>query len=404
MRSYDHVIVGAGSVGSQIFHHLAASHAGSVLALEQFTPAYSRTAVGGDTRLFRLAYAEGLDYQPILNEALVQWNALNEASGRSVYERTGCHYIGPADSDYMTSLRENTAAAGIDCISLDAGEFSREHPQHRLSPDDTILHDPAGGFLRTDLAVQTAMDLGRAHGGEVEQCRRILRISRFASGGFVLSTDHEAFHAGDVIIAAGAWSAPLLSQPLADLVEVRRIALTWFGTARPDLFSPSAFPVFKRVTPGIDLYGAPSVDGTQIKVTLAESWPAASADSIAQSLQADERDRVTRAVDAGLNFVSPGIVRCDAFPELFTADHVPLIGRDPDTGAYLALGFSGKGFKMSAGIGSLVAREVLAPGSAPLAFASPQRFLSAAVEVPVGLRPASHQTYSQRHHKHEGEP
>jgi hypothetical protein len=37
------------------------------------------------------------------------------------------------------------------------------------------------------------------------------------------------------------------------------------------------------------------------------------------------------------------------FPELYTADHTPLIGRDPGTGAFLALGFSGKGFKMSAG-------------------------------------------------------
>jgi sarcosine oxidase len=385
LRSYDYVIVGAGSVGSQIFHHLAASRAGSVLALEQFTPAYSRTAVGGDTRLFRLAYSEGLAYQPILNEALVQWNALNEASGRSIYERTGCHYIGPGDSDYMTSLRENTAAAGIDCIPLDTDEVRGKFPQHRLRDEDTILYDPAGGFLRTDLAVQTAMDLGRAYGGEVEQCRRILRISRVARGGFVVSTDHEAFHAGDVVIAAGAWSAPLLSEPLAHLVEVRRIALTWFGTTKPELFLPAAFPVFKRVTPGIDVFGVPSIDGTQIKVTLAESWPTASADAIDQSLQPDERDRVTRAVEAGLDFVNPGIVRCDAFPELFTADHVPLIGRDPGTGAYLALGFSGKGFKMSAGVGSLVAKDVLDPGSAPLGFASPQRFLSAAVEAPVGV-------------------
>lgn len=309
MKSYDYVIVGAGSIGSQVFHHLAASRSGSVLALEQFTPAYSRTAVGGDTRLFRLAYSEGLAYQPILNEALAQWNALNEASGRSVYERTGCLYIGPGDSAYMTSLRENTAAAGVDCIPLDTDDVRRKYPQHRLHDDDTVLYDPAAGFLRTDLAVQTAMAIGRAHGGEVGQYRRILRISRIASGGFVVSTDHEAFHAGDVIIAAGAWSGPFLSEPLADLVEVRRIALTWFGTTKPELFLPSAFPVFKRVTPGIDIFGAPSIDGTQIKVALAESWPTASADAIDQSLQPDERARVTRAVEAASTLSPPAL--CD---------------------------------------------------------------------------------------------
>lgn len=64
---------------------------------------------------------------------------------------------------------------------------------------------------------------------------------------------------------------------------------------------------------------------------------------------------------------------------------MPLIGRDPGTGAYLALGFSGKGFKMSAGVGSLVAKDILKPGSAPLGFASPQRFLSPAVEASVSV-------------------
>ncbi len=377
MKNYDYVVIGAGSVGSQIFYHLAKSGAGSVLALEQFSPAYSRTAVGGDTRLFRLAYSEGLDYQPILNEALVQWNSLNALTGRSVYERTGCLYIGPADNVYMTSLQENTTVAGVECRPLDRGQVHELYPQHRLHDDDTVLFDPAGGFIRTDLAVQSAIELGRTHGGHVEQFRRILRISRFATGGFVLSTDHEAFHAGDVIIATGAWSAPLLSAPLANLVEVRRSALTWFGTTRPDLFRPSVFPVFKRVTAGIDVYGAPTVDGSQIKVTLAESWPTGPPDAVDQSLQPDERDRVTRAIESGFNFVNSGVVRCDAFPELYTADHAPLIGRDPGTGAYIAVGFSGKGFKMSAGLGSLIACDVLSNNSPVLGFSSPERFFNA---------------------------
>lgn len=376
MNSYDFIVVGAGSVGSQIFYHLAKSGAGSVLALEQFTPAYSRTAVGGDTRLFRLAYSEGLKYQPILNESLTQWNELNERTGRKVFEQTGCLYIGSAESSYMSSLRQNTAASGIECLPIDTDQARRDFPQYRLYEEDSILFDPSGGFVRTDLAVQSAVDLGLQHGGDIRQFRKITRISRYASGGFVVSTDHEAFHAGEVIIATGAWSTPLLSDPLADLVEVRRNALTWFGTTNPDLFLPSVFPVFKRVTPGINLYGAPSVDGTQIKVSLAESFPTESPDNIDQGLYPDERDRVTRAVEAGFNFVNSGVVRCDAFPDLYTADHTPLIGRDPGSGAYVALGLSGKGFKMAAGLGALIARDVL--GDAPeLRFASPARFFGA---------------------------
>jgi sarcosine oxidase len=72
------------------------------------------------------------------------------------------------------------------------------------------------------------------------------------------------------------------------------------------------------------------------------------------------------------------------FPELYTADHTPLIGRDPGTGAFLALGFSGKGLKMSAGLGELITRELLEPGGALLTFASPERFLAPAASVDVG--------------------
>jgi choline dehydrogenase-like flavoprotein len=141
-KSYDYVVIGAGSVGSQILRHLAMLSDGPVLALEQFTPAYSRTAVGGDTRLFRRAYSEGLEYQPILNEALAQWVSLNQLTGRSIYERTGCLYIGSAQSAYMTRLRENAAAAGVECHAIDHRQVRALYPQHRLQATSPEIWSP----------------------------------------------------------------------------------------------------------------------------------------------------------------------------------------------------------------------------------------------------------------------
>jgi sarcosine oxidase len=384
VNSYDYVVIGAGSVGAHVFSQLARSGAGSVLVVDQYTPAYSRTAVGGDTRLFRMTVPEGSHYHQILMESLVQWESLNDLSGRAVYERTGCLYVGPSDSEYMTGLFTSVAETGVECFDVSPDAMARDYPQYKIYENDVAAFDPVGGFLRTDLAVQSAVSIGVAHGGHVIRYNPVRSIRRYASGGWLVTTADGPVYAGDVIVTAGAWSKNLVSQPLAELLEIRRSVLTWFGTERPDLFTPEVFPVFKRVTPDINIFGAPSTDGTQIKLSLAENMEVADADDLNQSLEPYERARAIRAVEKGFNFVTPDVVRCDAFPDMYTADHKPMIGRDPETGAYLALGLSGKGFKMSAGIGALVAREILNPGASidALGFADPARFLTGS--APVG--------------------
>jgi sarcosine oxidase len=78
----------------------------------------------------------------------------------------------------------------------------------------------------------------------------------------------------------------------------------------------------------------------------------------------------------------PSIVRSDSFPDLFTPDRRPLIGSVPGRPrTFLATGFSGKGFKISSGVGSLIARQALGDPIHPdlegtLGFADPGRFAS----------------------------
>lgn len=377
MKSFDLVVVGLGSIGSQVLRHLAEKRAGTVLGIEQFSPAYTRTAVGGDTRLFRFALPEGPQYHRIIDESLTQWNALNERTGRRIYEQTGCLYIGPEQHGYMQELVDSIGETGATAERLSENDARRRYPQHRLLEDDIVIYDPLGGFVRTDAAVQSSVALAVEAGAEVVKHDPVRKVSRSRSGGFVLSTATSVIAAGDVIIAGGSWSGTLLSEELRSFTEPRRTALMWFGLSDPAAYSPERFPVFKRVTPGIDIYGAPATDGTMIKIALAEALTTDSPDKIEQSLAPDEAIRITRAVATGFTSVIPDVVRSDAFPELYTSDYQPLIGRDPGSGTYLATGFSGKGFKMSAGIGKLVADAVTGAGDGALRFADPARFLTA---------------------------
>ena len=72
----------------------------------------------------------------------------------------------------------------------------------------------------------------------------------------------------------------------------------------------------------------------------------------------------------------PTIVRSDAFPDLFTTDGNPLLGRpSADSRIYCATGFSGAGFKMASGYGEIAAHEALGKELfEDLDFLRPQRF------------------------------
>lgn len=375
MKTYDVVVVGLGSVGSHVLRHLAEKRAGSILGIEQFSPAFTRTAVGGDTRLFRYALPEGPQYHPLIEESLVQWNALNERTGRHIYEQTGCLYIGSHQHDYMRALTASTRETGAASELLTRDDAARLYPQHRLHDDDIMIFDPLGGFVRTDAAVQASVALAQEAGAHIVKHDPVRSVARTRAGSFIVTTSRSVVEAGDVVVAGGSWSGSLLSPEIARFTEPHRTTLTWFGVAEPDAFTPSRFPVFKRVTEGMNIYGAPSTDGVMVKIALAESRAVESPNAIDQTLSSDEVARITRAVERGFTTVVADVVRADAFPELYTADHQPLIGRDPGTGVYVATGFSGKGFKTSSGVGKLVADAIVSAGDAALRFADPARFL-----------------------------
>ena len=66
----------------------------------------------------------------------------------------------------------------------------------------------------------------------------------------------------------------------------------------------------------------------------------------------------------------------DAFPDLFTEDRNPLVGRFSESSRiYCATGFSGGGFKNATGYGHIAAYEVLGKQSFEgLEFVHPERF------------------------------
>lgn len=375
MADAELAVIGLGSVGSMALWR-ASQTSRSVVGFEAASPAHPRSAVGGDTRLFRMTYRGEGNYYPVLQVARRLWRELEEQSGQTILTQCGGLSIGERDGGYIPALLESIKRTKAPHEVLDHAEMERRYPQHRLTPGECAILDREAGFLRTDRAVLSAVDAAKNNGASVVTGAPIREV-REVPGGVRISTDSDAWEFERVIVSSGGWSRNLLPSPLRGHVHTRRIYLSWFPARRPEEFAPDRFPIFIRITGQRSLYGAPTIDGATVKATLdGRAQPAPDADGIDRALSATEIAESEETVRQFLPGLIPCIVRSDAYPDLYTRDATPLVGFLPGSDrTYLATGFSGAGFKMAPAFGAIAASEALGrdPGVNGLDFLRPAR-------------------------------
>ncbi|MEU4342364.1 N-methyl-L-tryptophan oxidase [Nocardia sp. NPDC023852] len=368
-------VIGLGSIGSMALWQASRS-SDSVVGFEAQSPGHARSAVGGDTRLFRMLYRGTPNYYPILKRSRRLWAELEADSGQHILTRCGGLSIGTVDGPYLPSLLETTRLNGADHEILSREAMAERYPQHNLRPDDRAVFDPHAGALRTDRAVTAAVAAAQANGATVLTNTAIDDV-REAGDGVVVTAGDDSWKFEKVIISSGGWSQHLMPDYLKAATETRRIFLSWFVARDASEFTPEKFPIFIRISGDRSMYGAPSVDGVTVKATLdGRGAPTPRAETVPRELTADEIAETTETVTEFLPGLFPNIVRSDAFPDLFTADQHSLLGPlREDSGIYCATGFSGAGFKMASGFGEIAANEALGTRSfRGLDFLRPQRF------------------------------
>jgi len=371
-------VIGVGSVGSMALWQ--ASKLGiAAVGFEAMAPAHPRSAVGGDTRLFRMTYRGEHNFYPVLQLAERLWRGLEEESGQEILTQCGGLSIGEADGPYVPALLDSIRRTGAAYEVLDHREMAARYPQHRLSAGECGVLDPRAGFLRTDRAVLSAVGVARQNGAEVVKDARVREIRELAEGVRV-STDTDSWTFDRVIVASGSWSGAVLPPFLQRHVQARRIYLTWFTARDAKQFVPEAFPIFIRITGDRSMYGAPTVDGATVKATLdGRGAPAPDPDALARELTPAEVAESVETVQEFFPGLLPEIVRSDAYPDLYTSDSTGLLGPVPGSDRiYCATGFSGAGFKMCSALGAIAASEASGRGQPVdgLDFLRPARFAS----------------------------
>ena len=368
-------VIGLGSIGSMALWQ-ASRLTDSVTGFEAATPAHGRSAVGGDTRLFRMLYRGNPDYYPILERSRALWAELEAETGQNILTRCGGLSIGTNNGPYLSALLDTTRATGAEHHILTREDMAERYPQHNLRDDDIAVYDPHAGALRTERAVTAAVTAAQANGATIHTNTPIDSIEE-TNDGVLITSGSRSWTFENVIVSSGGWSQRLMPDYLKTATQTKRIFLTWFLAKNPAEFSPDRFPIFIRISGDRSMYGAPAVDGATVKATLdGRGKPTPSADSVLRDLTPGEITETTETVTEFFPGLHPTIVRTDAFPDLFTKDGNPLLGRFSEgSRIYCATGFSGGGFKNATGYGEIAAHEALGKRSFEgLDFVRPRRY------------------------------
>jgi|GEM_PF-80576 len=373
--SLDVIVVGLGAAGSATLHQLARRGA-RVLGIDRHHPPHDQGSSHGESRVTRQAIGEGDDYVPLARRSHELWREMEAQTGERLMLTTGGLFIGapglggqhPGKTDFVRRTIEVAARHGIAHEVLTAGETRRRFPQFNPRDDEIAYFEPGAGLLYPERCIAAQLALARRLGADVRTGEVVLNIASDAAGVRV-TTDQAVYDAGEVVVAAGAWSAGLLGGAWDRSLRLYRQVMHWFEPSDPAAFAPGRFPVFMWMHgSGAEdwFYGLPVVPGSHgVKVSMERfTAPAATPDRIDRTVTGDEalvmhrRHVADRLKDLGETWLRSVACLYTLAPESRF-----LIGRDPARERTIVVSAcSGHGFKHSPAIGEAVA---LSPWTAP---------------------------------------
>jgi sarcosine oxidase len=333
----DVVVIGAGVMGLASAWRLAVAGV-HVVVLEQFCVGHHHGSSHGPTRVFRVVYGDPL-YVRMAQAAVPLWRELERASGGSLLEMTGGVQVD--DSEVVAQSRRVLDSCGERAALGDAPTWFR-------SPEAGVLWVDNMGVIAADATVSSLRSVVT---GSVVEDSRVESIE--LGDRAIVRTDHETLTADVCVVAAGAWTRPLLTPLGIDVpVRVTREQVLYFDTDTAGMV-----PFVHGVPHWV--YGVP---GTGV-LKVAEHGTGAETTADERGFDLDEpgADRVREYVRRHLPFVDPDPVSFETCLYTTTPDEDFVIDRRGPL--ILCSACSGHGFKFAPLIGEAVA--ALALGDRP---------------------------------------
>jgi sarcosine oxidase len=381
-RHHQVIVLGLGAMGSAAIYQLA-KRGIDVLGLDQFAPPHELGSSHGETRITRLACAEGAQYYPLAKRSHEIWRELERElvvellhqNGMLMIAAPGDHSPAHGVSNFLRATVDVAKASGVSFELLSGSQVRQRFPAFRARNNDEAYYDQVSGFVRPERCIESQLIRARALGAALQVNETATRIEQTGQEVLVV-TDKGEYRASQLIVAAGAYLPGLLRERgVKRNFTVTRQVLFWFKAGTKEhhrQFTPDKCPVFIWQLAGASIfYGFPSIGGLEDGVKVAtECNTVTSASDVDRTVSPEE---IRAMFNTYVAPTFPGLSRECVKAKVCLYTQVDgarfIIDRHPaHERIIIASPCSGHGFKHSAAIGELLARMAVGECSAPPEF------------------------------------
>ena len=355
------IVVGAGAIGASTAHYLTEKGMKDVLLVDKAEPAGGAT--GRSVALTRFNYSNYGSAALACESYKIFHDWDNRVGGPSGFNPVGLLYIAGEDRlDWIKHQVEYLNRKFSDEIEMITADDCKKLQPFMFTDDIAgASYQPKSGATTSTEAVHSLVRHAREMGMKLEMGVSVMSVKVEDGRAVGVATDHGDIDSPIVILATGAWTAPLAKTAGVD-VPIKGGRLSAGLLERPDALGiKDHMAISDTITGG---YWRPDIPPTtMIGITYPEQdyhWPD-DPDTHNMLILQEEIKRAGR----GIAHRFPGMdragwVRTWTGVDGFTPDHQMILGETHEVpGLWVAAGGSGHGFKTGPAVGILMAELVI---------------------------------------------
>ena len=355
-RTADAVVIGGGVMGCSILYNLALKGISDTVLLEM--NALGSGSTSRSQAILRMHYSNEVTTRMAWESLRVYQNFEETIGGPSGYTKTGYALI--VDDSDRRALQDNVAmqqAVGVNTSEMSPEEVMEAFPTLRISGSEACAFEPESGYADTHSVTQSYASAARMLGASIATQAPALSIEVSEGRAVAVRTTQGIVSTPLVVVAAGPWSKQVLLKAGID-APLETVRHQVFVLRRPASLE-QGHPIIGDVVN--DLSARPDIGGLTL-VGVGED-------------EHGDPDGYDQGVDMGmfrgvaerLEQRMPGMSQASflrGWSGLFTItpDWHPILDKAGQIdGLYVAVGFSGHGFKLAPMVGLTMA-ELIADG------------------------------------------
>lgn len=356
-QTADIIVIGGGVIGCSTAYHLAKHGAKNVVLLERGSLCSGGTAKS--CAIVRTHYSIPTNLIHAVESLKIFAHFDDIVGGEAGWHQTGYLIVGPeAHREPMEAVFRMQNAHGIDTAILTPAEANQAHPLLQFEDVGVIGYDTQAGYADPYLTTMSFAQRAKEMGVIIHQDTVVTGL-QVNSNSKMVYTSQGTFESPVVIMAVGPWTHHLGRMIGVEFpFEVSRHKVITLKIARP--YEPT-WPIVKDLTSPDKIYFRPETGGVVLVGTGDHGDPITDPDSLTDHVAMDHVSRIDALVTNRMPaFADAQYTAGWTGPYDITPDWNPVVGCVPGfEGLYVAVGFSGHGFKLSPTIGESLAQTVL---------------------------------------------